>query len=77
MSPWRPTAALVRALAAGGVGLALAVVLGRPAVVVLVAPLLLVGALGLLRGGLAGPRVDALPEGTVQPKGEGLWGLHI
>ena len=30
MSPWRPTAALVRALAAGGVGVALAVVL-RPA----------------------------------------------
>ncbi len=71
MSPWRPTAALVRALAAGGVGLALAVVLGRPAVVVLVAPLLLVGALGLLHRPRSRPRVAVRVEHAVLREGQG------
>lgn len=47
MTGWQPTAALARALAVAGVGLALAVLFGSPVLAVLVAPLGLCGALGL------------------------------
>lgn len=45
---WRSTGALGRSLSVSGVGLALALVTGRPVLVVLVAPLVLAGAMGLL-----------------------------
>ncbi|MDX6325807.1 MAG: hypothetical protein QOK15_2161 [Nocardioidaceae bacterium] len=45
---WRSTGALGRSLSVGGVGVALALTTGRPALVVLVAPLLVTGAVGLL-----------------------------
>ena len=45
---WRSTGALGRALSVGGVGLGLALMTNRPALVVLVAPLVVVGALGLM-----------------------------
>jgi uncharacterized protein (DUF58 family) len=48
MTEWRVSGALARALLVSGVGLGLALVLGRPVAVVLVAPLVVVGAAGLL-----------------------------
>ena len=54
---WRPTSALSRSLIVAGAGAGLALTLGRPALVVLVAPLLLLGALGLLNKPVHEPRV--------------------
>jgi uncharacterized protein (DUF58 family) len=48
MTHWRGTAALARALAVGAIGLGVALMLGRPVGVVLVAPLVLAGAIALL-----------------------------
>jgi uncharacterized protein (DUF58 family) len=45
---WHPTSSLERALTLGGVGIGLALAMGRPALVVLAAPLVVVGALGLV-----------------------------
>lgn len=45
---WQPTSSLERALTLGGVGIGLALALGRPALVAVVAPLVVVGALGLV-----------------------------
>jgi uncharacterized protein (DUF58 family) len=75
MSPWRPTAALTRALSVGGVGVALAVVLGRPGTVVLVGPLLLLGALGLLHRPRSHPRVSVHLEHTTLHEGQGTRSL--
>lgn len=47
-SRWHTTGSLSRALTVGGLGVAIALTIGRPALVVLVAPLLLAGSLGLL-----------------------------
>ena len=58
-SRWRPTSALARSLTVAGVGVGLALTLGRPALVVIVAPLLVVGALGLLHKPQQEPRVHA------------------
>ena len=46
---WRPTGSLGRSLTVGGLGVALALAVGRPALVVLVAPLVVTGAIGLVR----------------------------
>jgi uncharacterized protein (DUF58 family) len=54
---WRPTSALARSLTVAGVGVALALTLGRPALVVMVAPVLVLGALGLLQKPVDEPRV--------------------
>jgi uncharacterized protein (DUF58 family) len=56
-SLWHPTTALGRALALGGVGIALALAMGRPAVVVIVAPLVVVGALGVVHRPTHEPKV--------------------
>jgi len=56
-SRWRPTSALARSLTVAGAGVALALTLGRPALVVLIAPLFVAGALGLLRKPVREPRV--------------------
>jgi uncharacterized protein (DUF58 family) len=58
-SRWNPTSSLGRALTVGGVGVALALAMGRPAVVVLVAPLLVAGAMGVLHRPTIEPRVFA------------------
>jgi uncharacterized protein (DUF58 family) len=58
-SRWNPTSSLGRALTVGGVGVALALAMGRPAVVVLVAPLLVAGAMGVLHRPTREPRVFA------------------
>lgn len=54
---WRSTGALGRCLAVGGLGTAVALVVGRPALVVLVAPLLVIGALQVLHRPREEPRV--------------------
>ena len=56
-SHWNVTGSLGRALTVGGVGVALALAMGRPAVVVLVAPLLVAGALGVVHRPTREPRV--------------------
>jgi len=58
-SRWNPTSSLGRALTVGGVGVALALAMGRPAVVVLVAPLLVAGAMAVLHRPTREPRVFA------------------
>jgi uncharacterized protein (DUF58 family) len=66
---WRPTLALTRAVVLGGVLLLLAVLLRRPDLVVLAAPLLIGAGLGLAARPTAGPTLslavpaDALLEG--------------
>lgn len=71
MNHWWPTAALGRALGLGAVGLAAAVLAGRPVVVVLTAPLLLVGAMGLLRRPASSPRVASWLGHPVLHEGQG------
>lgn len=56
---WVPTAALGRALVLGTVGLVLALVAGDPALVVLAAPFVLLGALALAHRPTRTPRVDS------------------
>jgi len=56
-SRWHTSGSLARALAVGGFGVAVALTVGRPAVVVLVGPLLVAGALALLRKPGGEPRV--------------------
>jgi uncharacterized protein (DUF58 family) len=66
---WRPTLALARAVVVGAALLLLAVLLRRPDLVVLAAPLLLGAGIGLARRPFAGPSIrmrvppDALLEG--------------
>ena len=70
-SQWRATTGLARALSVGGAGVAVALVVGRPALVVLVAPLLVTGALGLLHKPRQEPRVHAtLAHGSLH-EGQG------
>ena len=68
---WLPTAALSRGLGVGGVGLAAAVLLGEPAVMALVAPLLLVGVLGLAHRPRTTPHVANRVEHTTLHEGQG------
>jgi uncharacterized protein (DUF58 family) len=56
-SRWHTTAALARALTVGGFGVAVALVIGRPAVVVLVGPLLVAGSMAILHKPAREPRV--------------------
>jgi uncharacterized protein (DUF58 family) len=56
-SRWHTTGSLARALAVGGFGVALALTVGRPAVVVLVGPLLVLASLALLGKPTREPRV--------------------
>ena len=71
MTSWRPTAALCRALAWGSVGAAGAVVLGRPVVLVLSAPVLLLGALAALCRPTSRPVVDTEVDHVVLHEGQG------
>jgi uncharacterized protein (DUF58 family) len=58
-SRWNVTSSLARALTVGGVAIGLALAMGRPAVVVLAAPLLVAGALGVVHRPTREPRVFA------------------
>lgn len=71
MTGWRPTAALSRALLVGGIGVAFAVLAGEPVLVVLVAPFVLLGALGLVHHPTSRPRVTSrLDHGSLH-EGQG------
>lgn len=71
MSGWRPTAALSRALVLSGVGLALAVIFGDPVLVVLVAPLALLAALGLWHRPRTEPGVETRVLHPLLHEGQG------
>ena len=71
MTAWRPTAALSRSLLVGGLGVAFAVLAGEPVLMVLVAPFVLVGALGLVHRPSSRPRVTSrLDHGSLH-EGQG------
>jgi uncharacterized protein (DUF58 family) len=71
MTGWRPTAALSRSLLVGGIGVALAVLAGDPVLVVLVAPFVLLGALGLVHRPTSRPRMTSrLDHGSLH-EGQG------
>jgi uncharacterized protein (DUF58 family) len=71
-SRWTPTGSLSRALTVGGVGVALALAAGRPALVVLVAPLLVAGAMGLVHRPTEEPRVVASFAHRQLHEGQGM-----
>ena len=70
-SRWRPTSALARCLTVAGFGVGLALTLGRPALVVLVAPLLVAGSLGLLNKPVTEPRVHTTVGHVQLHEGQG------
>jgi uncharacterized protein (DUF58 family) len=71
-SRWNPTGSLGRALTVGGVGVALALAAGRPALVVVVAPLLVAGAMGLVHRPTEEPRVVASFAHRQLHEGQGM-----
>ncbi len=70
-SRWNATGSLGRALTVGGVGVALALAVGRPALVVLVAPLLVAGAFGVVYRPTREPRVFARFSHSQLHEGQG------
>ncbi len=68
---WRPTAALGRAVVVAAVGLAGALVVGDPGLVVLAAPFVALAMLGLLHRPTRDPRLDARLDHTVLHEGQG------
>jgi uncharacterized protein (DUF58 family) len=68
---WRSTGAMGRCLGVGGLGLVVALVLGRPALVVLVAPLLLIAALQILHRPRQEPQVFNRLAHTSLHEGQG------
>jgi uncharacterized protein (DUF58 family) len=71
MTGWRPTGGLSRCLAVGALGLALAVAFGDAVLVVLTAPFLVLGALGLLHRPGSSPDVTALLDHQWMHEGQG------
>jgi uncharacterized protein (DUF58 family) len=71
MTRWRATASLSRALTVGSLGIGLALVLGRPVVVVLVAPIVVVGATAMLAKPRTEPHVVAQTSYAVLHEGQG------
>ncbi|WP_028637141.1 DUF58 domain-containing protein [Nocardioides sp. URHA0032] len=71
MSGWRATASLGRALVLAGVGLALALVAGKPAVLVLAAPFVVLAAVTLVHRPTREPRIDSRLDHAVLQEGLG------
>ncbi|GAA1131407.1 DUF58 domain-containing protein [Nocardioides aquiterrae] len=71
MTGWRPTSALGRALVLGAVGVALALVAGDPAVVVLAAPFVVLAAVMLVHRPTREPRIDARLDHVALQEGLG------
>lgn len=71
MTGWRPTAALGRALVLGAVGLALALAAGEPALVVLVAPFVVLSAVALVHRPSAVPQLAARVDHRTVQEGQG------
>jgi uncharacterized protein (DUF58 family) len=70
-STWHTTAALSRALAVGGLGLVSGVLFGEPVIVMMTAPLLLFGALGLVHRPLSRPTVERRLQHRSLHEGQG------
>jgi len=75
LSHWHATGSLGRSLAVGGIGVGLALTVGRPALVVLVAPLLVMGTMGLLHKPRQEPSVRSRVGRVSLHEGQGtrLW----
>jgi uncharacterized protein (DUF58 family) len=71
MTHWRPTVALSRALLVSAVGIGLGVLFGEPELVVLVAPLVVLAALGLLHRPASAPRVYSSLDHVTLHEGQG------
>ncbi|HEU5038798.1 MAG TPA: DUF58 domain-containing protein [Nocardioides sp.] len=71
MNGWHATAALGRALVLGAVGLALALVAGDPAVVVLAAPFVVLAAVTLVHRPTRRPRIDSRLDHVALREGHG------
>lgn len=71
MTGWRSTAALDRSVVAGTAGVGLAIAFGDPVLVVLVAPLVLLTALGLLHRPASAPRVASRLDHVTLHEGQG------
>jgi uncharacterized protein (DUF58 family) len=71
MTPWRPTAALSRALIVAGLGIGGAVLLGEPVGLVLVAPLVLCAAMGLAARPTSTPTVSSEVDHVSLHEGQG------
>ena len=71
MIRWRPTGALTRCLVVGALGLALAVGFGDAVLVVLTAPFLLLGALGLVNRPASSPEVTSQLDHRWMHEGQG------
>ncbi len=71
MTRWRTTASLARGLTVGALGVGVALLLGRPAVVVLVAPVILMSAAALLAKPRTEPHVVAQTSYAVLHEGQG------
>jgi uncharacterized protein (DUF58 family) len=71
MTPWRPTAALSRALVVAGLGIGGAVLLGEPVGLVLVAPLILCAAMGLAARPTSTPTVSSDVDHVSLHEGQG------
>ena len=71
MTGWRPTPAVGRALLVATVGIVSAVLLGDPVLVVLVAPLALLAALGLLHRPTSAPRLTSRLDHVTLHEGQG------
>lgn len=71
MTGWHATAALGRALVLGAVGLALALVAGDPALVVLAAPFVLLDAVTLVHRPTREPRIDSRIDHVALQEGHG------
>ncbi len=71
MNGWRPTASLGRSVLVGAVGVGLAVLFGDPVLVALVAPLLVLAALGLLHRPRSAPRLSTSLDHVTLSEGQG------
>ena len=71
MNQWRPTAALSRALVVAAFGVGAAVLFGEPVLMVLSAPFLLLGALGLVHRPTTGPRLTTRLDHVALHEGQG------
>ena len=78
MNAWEPTAALRRAMAVTAAALGLAVLVGQPVMVVLVAPLLLCSVLGVVNRPVSRPRIRSVVAHTTLHEGQGtVWRLLL
>ncbi|MCW2844993.1 MAG: hypothetical protein JWN22_2909 [Nocardioides sp.] len=71
MKEWRATSSLSRALVVGVFGVGAAVLFGEPVLVVLTAPFVLAGALGLVHRPTAAPRVSTRLDHVALHEGQG------